>query len=884
MKTTDVLQAFLRDSQALPFYTPEMEVQVNVRTDIGERVTGTYNNHTWHGFTNGEYTWKSIRSPWGAKTSTPHFEDRDLTWPLDKFAEGIGCTGWNWVKKESIYCGFDFDSIVNHAQGLNAEEMAAVKQRLEQIPWVSIYTSKSGKGIHAYVRFDTPVSTDTHTHHAGLARAVLSNLSALVGFNFKEKVDTCGGILWIWHRQTKPEGLKLLKQGSRLTNIPPNWKDHLEIIEKKRRVPGKQIKNKEDFEGLVSRTRKADLNEEHLALLKWFNNQNTTWWWDADFGMLVCHTYDLKRAHQALGLRGIYETISSGIDVPYDQNCFGFALPNGKWIFRRHGKGTAESPFWDLDRAGWRYCIFNSHPSLGTVSRMFGGTPSTGNKHFFEMAINAERALVALGSPLQFPPELATRSATLKEGERPGTLVIQIDRSEGDKNIVGWAPVRGPKWEQIISIKIEEEEIEIPDDIVRHIVQDGKDLGWVVQSRSGWILESKGNVVSFLVSKGVDRGIIDPMLGNAIANHWEIVRIPFANEYPGQRQWNKDAPQLAFQPNDIPHPTWDKLLQHIGKGLNDAVSNDPWCRKYEILSGAQYLCTWISALFKYPTEPLPYLFLFGPQESGKSTLHEAIALLFKGRVGYVGADAALVNQAGFNGELDGSVLCVVEEVNLTASRIAYDRIKDWVTSRNLTIHVKGKTPYTTNNTTHWIQCANDATNCPILPGDTRIIVNFVSGLREQIPKPALMDKLIEEAPGFLNKILTLEIPESNSRLRVPVIKTQEKKNLEETNRPEIEVFFSEEVYSAPGYAVRLGDVFNAYCNWAGTHSNGNYRRFSRQVPPHIIKGIYGGQNQTYLGNIRINAVHMVPEFKLGANVILTEGKLREGMSVSDEQR
>src|SRR5690606_33656401 len=103
---------------------------------------------------------------------------------------------------------------------------------------------------------------------------------------------------------------------------------------------------------------------------------------------------------------------------------------------------------------------------------------------------------------------------------------------------------------------------------------------------------------------------------------------------------------------------------------------------------------------------LPYLFLYGPQGSGKSIFHEALSLLVT--KGIVRADAALISQSGFNGELVSAVLCVIEETDLRQNKtIAYNRIKDWVTGKTINIHVKGGTPYSAANMTHWLQCANE---------------------------------------------------------------------------------------------------------------------------------------------------------------------------------
>ena len=122
-----------------------------------------------------------------------------------------------------------------------------------------------------------------------------------------------------------------------------------------------------------------------------------------------------------------------------------------------------------------------------------------------------------------------------------------------------------------------------------------------------------------------------------------------------------------------------------------------------IRTGAQYLTAWIASTLRRPFEPLPYLFLFGPENSGKSIIHEAIDLLVT--KGVTRADRALSNKNDFNGELHNAILCVVEERNFSADEVAHQRIKDWVTPIDISIRRMRTDSYKQKNTTHWVQCA-----------------------------------------------------------------------------------------------------------------------------------------------------------------------------------
>lgn len=226
-------------------------------------------------------------------------------------------------------------------------------------------------------------------------------------------------------------------------------------------------------------------------------------------------------------------------------------------------------------------------------------------------------------------------------------------------------------------------------------------------------------------------------------------------------------------------------------------------------SGADYLLMWISCMVREPFSPLPYLFFYGPQNSGKSIFHEAVSLLMTG--GVILADEALKNQNGFNGELANSVLCVVEETNLSKSDLAYNRLKAWVTGEHILIHAKRQQPYQLKNTTHWVQCANELLACPIFPGDTRITMLYVPMLQNaEIPKPVLMQKLREEAPAFLRTLLEIKLPASPGRLRIPVVANESKLEAEVNQYSPLEIFIKESCYKIDGAITKVGDFYEAF--------------------------------------------------------------------------
>jgi hypothetical protein len=249
---------------------------------------------------------------------------------------------------------------------------------------------------------------------------------------------------------------------------------------------------------------------------------------------------------------------------------------------------------------------------------------------------------------------------------------------------------------------------------------------------------------------------------------------------------------------------------------------------------------------------LPYLFLYSTeQNTGKSILHEALSLLMTS--GVVRADSALTNQSSFNGELENAVLCVVEETDLRRHKQAYNRIKDWVTSRQLPIHKKQQTPYTVPNTSHWIQCSNDHNSCPVSFGDSRITMVHVPVLDpvELIPKRDMLARLEKEASDFMAAIIALEIPPSGDRLNVPVIATDEKLAAEKSSQTLLEMYINENVHHITGKSIKISDFFDRFQNWLDPSAIHDWTkiRVGREMPIKFPKGRQRKDGQFYYGNM-----------------------------------
>jgi hypothetical protein len=873
MTKTESIKRFLEaktHADLAYLYNAKMECQVNVAQDGGDRIDGEFRGRQWTGWTDGIQQWKPFRIPRNANTD-PEYQDSEMTYDLAAHAEGIGMTGWNWVDRKSMWVAFDFDAIAGHATNHNYKvsdiDLEHVKQAAINIPWVTVRKSAGGKGLHLYVHLKHPETTENHTEHASLARAILGQMAAVTGFDFSSKVDVCGGNMWVWHRKMlNNDGLTLIKNGELLENIPVNWRDHLEVIKGTRKrslfVPAMEENDKSEaeklFNELTSQTLRTPLDEGHKKLINWLGENWPQTWWDADRWMLVTHTAALKLAHEDLKLRGIFETIAQGTEQGRDHNAFCYPLNNGGWAVRRYGLGVKEHESWEQDGQGWTRCYYNLLPDLRALAKSVGALEKPeGGFVFQELEIATQVAKKLGATDIEVHSNMRSRKTLLKES-KDGRVIIEFDHDATDMGLKGWLCEKG-KWRRVLNATanpVKEKEIGNYDNIVRHLITGKReDYGWVIKGEKGWHVEPLVHVRLNLKAMGYNPKELDPILGASIQRCWTLVNMPFQPEYPGGRLWNRDAAQLKVVPSQkkegLHYPTWKKILEHCGQGLNDAIKINGWARANAIYTGAEYLKVWFASLFKEPFQPLPYLFLYGPEESGKSILYESISLLFTN--GYSKADAALTNPQGFNGELASAVLCVVEEINLSRNQQALNRIKDWVTALELSIHPKGETPYHIPNTSHWIQAANDISYCPIFPGDTRITMIFVPPLDdlEKIPKRELLIALEKEAPDFLAELLNLEIPPSDSRLNIPVIRTVAKAEIEKTNRSAALQFLDEKCHYVPGQMILLGELYEAFLGWVDFTERGEWgkTRFVKMIPPQFPKGRSKSTGQHFFGNI-----------------------------------
>ena len=373
------------------------------------------------------------------------------------------------------------------------------------------------------------------------------------------------------------------------SELPNNWRDHIDVVTRRRakiRVRGVPDQDVDAFDGLASARQHVPLDTKHEAVIDELTRSGFSTLWIPDYHLLQTHTKALQDliddpdTRKELGIRGLFTTISDGRD-PGTPNCFAFPLNDGAWKVYRFSPGITESETWEQDGTNWTFCYFDARPDLPTAARALHGTEST-EGFAFDRATNAVEALRAIGEAIELPPRFADREARLKR-HKDGRVVLRVQRYNNDQAVPGWVSQRGGWWERVSRVKadnqVEAEDSTSHDGIVRVLINaKGEYAGSYVKSDFGtWDLHPQSHCKMVLQHLGHSKTVAESIMGGVVRKRWKRVCNPFGPEYPGNRQWNLEAPQLAFIPAEVDeprHPTWDALFKNWGRGLDKAVQEN----------------------------------------------------------------------------------------------------------------------------------------------------------------------------------------------------------------------------------------------------------------------------------------------------------------------
>lgn len=795
-------------------YYSDLETQIMVfpgHTEVQRRV--------WEG--DGQ-TWQDHRWPHNAMKDTASYSDKPLTYDPGSHLRFIGTTWWDFRKKVSVAVALDIDFEEGHAKGtttVNQQQMDDIIARLGQLDYVTLVRSKSGQGIHVYTFFDedSPPESSNHNEHKAHAGAVLGKLSSDLDYDLSQHVDVMGSVLWIWAKEKGEKGFDLIQEQTvclTVEDLKPHYdlskfaKSTKEYQSSGYTESGTRVKAPSDVSQMLV------MDQTHKDILLALEKTGYECVWNEEFQQMQTRTSALKQVYEQFKeegrpLLGLFETQTS---VETRVNCYLAPRPNGVFRVTRYGPTPGEHPLWAQAQGPNKdktTIYFNTPTDPSVVFRNMMPTELKGKP-------------CGRGSDVAACCKVLGIECTLTEEEfSQDNVFIHVAGME--------YYAKHKSWKQAVPLNLSTPgktrsvqssgsllpELETLDTQVRYThSEDGVDLGW--RSRKNMVSsnglplwgEPTENALR-VTTKRISEHEASELRAMAEVNPWTLVDVPFQNEYPGDRQWNPDSIQFQVEPSEepAPHPHWTMILDHLGRNLTPVVEEDEWCKKHGVNDGSDYLRHWLSNIIKHPFAPLPYLFFYGRQNTGKSVFHEMLTYLFT--AGSV-SSANNAMDGSFNGQMARCIIAVIEEMDISNNKKSYNRIKAMTTSDLMEVHYKGKTPYYQRNKCHFIQTANSPTHCPIEDGDTRIVVVEVSTLENEVPRGVMDRCLEEEAPAFLRTLLNTQLGNPSGRMRLPVLRTNAKQDLEENSLSNVHAFVEANVYPCKGHTVTVKDLYDRY--------------------------------------------------------------------------
>lgn len=831
-------------------WSKSLETQVMVSPGINE-----VEPNIWQG--EGE-TWSNHRWPYKAGTA-PQYHEKKLTYDPEKRIQRVGSTWWDYENQESVAIGIDIDAVDSgHAAGTNQLDEFALGQvvaKLSRLDYITLVRSTGGRGVHGYVFFDPDnrPKTANHNEHTQVALAVLEKIREDIGLDLVQEkiVDVKGVILWLWADSSGPDhpGFSVIQEATCDLSADdiPHW-DRLTS------TTSKVNNERHDYQ-------QCDLEQEHIEILSELEDIGFQYRWIEEHNMAHTHTIALKTLHErrkneGRPLRGFFETVSSGSS---EINCYITPRPNGVFKVARFGNSVSEHDSW-FEKEDDTWTFFNQAPDPMLLIGNYAITHDMASA-----TIERDKMLECLSllGVEDFPlPEKKTINVSYDASS--GSLTATCSYAEGDQILSGWSR-SGKKVTAKVPIKGDQgtrtqNYLDEIDETFRFVVQpDNTIYGWFHRTNIGWVeYQGCGQLVR-IVAQQFGKKAVDEVISMMQNNPWKLGNQPFQGEELPGRVWNHNAAGFVCEPSERPgpHPHFDKVLDHLGYGLNEAVAAADWAGEWGVETGADYLRYWLASAIKYPFEHLPYLFCFGPQGCGKSIFIEMIQMLFPRAC----QDVASALTGDFNGEIRGVVFACIEEKNLAKRGIAqkaYEKIKEWTVAKQVQVHIKGKTPYMQPNTMKFIHMANNINSIRIDRDDTRIVAVDVPRLVNPIPKSILFAKLEEEAPQILRTLLTTQIPPAIERMRVPHINTVAKMEIGEGSMSDVQRYATAYLRPCPGGLIELGEFESCYLKFCKDKQGQSYQPVGkrtmaaemRKMDDLLVLGKHGKENKTFLGNVR----------------------------------
>ena len=610
------------------------------------------------------------------------FKNKPLGYNLPIYTERLGVSGWDYANQLSIFGGCDYDAKgENHAVGLMEDKLEEIWHAAVRSGYFTVVLSRNNEfantdtpwkgGFHLYVKFRTPLPAATRRDHRNNVLAAFRTVGKEAEFNFLEYADHKGDVLFVYHWKKKPATLEPVHNAEKGVDVDPTLVDTPA-------TPAQDVAS-DEFELSLAQQRFLD-----YCLTKQGRFVD---------GRLEVHTVVVAEYLNENGLSVNFETFATGKDG-YQPNAYGFFEPDGRSfkLYRwgdTHGQPSMEPSWPEPEEGEMPYASIQLAHTFESACLHAGGLKDTNG--FTLKHSQCKEALGLLDVELPDLPDDRTVHITQKKQE----FIVEAGRMKGE-TVPGWSLKSINARSLQCLLARHEPHAESGTDLVqiaRYVVTpQGDEVGWLMQHEPGlWGIVARSNLEARLLAmfdlSGKD---LQRTLGDLMGRRYILVVDPFGKEYQPNRRWNRSSPRYAFEPTPneqhLVNPHWLRIIEHLGRGLDEAVRFDPWCQENAINNGAEYLFAWQASLFQNPKQSLPYLHFFSEskkgrrhQNAGKSTFHKSMSLLMT--TGTVDVHRALSEM--FNSELEGAILGFIEEKKLKPD--SYLNVKALLDADSITI-------------------------------------------------------------------------------------------------------------------------------------------------------------------------------------------------------
>lgn len=773
-------------------------------------------------------------------------ETKNMSYLLNSMTR-FGVSGWDYHNKTSHFLSIDVDLAgTKKIDGVTQERMDEIITACSGLPYLEVRKSTHGKGLLIRAFLQEGISSETNMEHKKLCKTLIQqiNQDTKLELVLGKDVDKYGEIAWIWSSEQNEDSFALLSA-------------HIDYYEPKEveSEATPRIFVDCDIQAVEEEGFWSSLTDKTKECLDWIKGKDGIVEYNVaqnedkeDFGCIKLHTFMLQRAHAHFNLCGKFETVASGSNTR-DVNCFAIPTTNGGLRVIRYGGGNEKG--WMVDDKGRSFCMFNDALTLSATAHKFGGQLDPGNGYLFDSLTNAIKCLNTYTKEKVACPDIyKDRKAAIKLIDS-SNIQVRVDKEYSQERAMadGWHNGRG-YFKTTIQVHIPEdndigltdEEIGLVKENTRHIVMhyNSANTMWQIKTRGAWVKKGASEVDPFITSFGFGNKA-KAIRGMLMRESLFGIDVPFGKEILGKHTVNITKAKLNVEPEKVKDiSTWWAFLLHIGSYLTPFIKQDLVCQELGIRDGKDYLVLWIALSIRKPALRLPYLFLFGEQETGKSMFHEVLGHLLSPS-SFARGDRALTDAKAFNGDLMGATHIILEEVDFSANPLAYNRLKDYVTAEDISIRALYMDAMIMPNYTHWIQVANSASYCPVESKDTRVTMIKVSKPVNPRPKHELSDALKKEAPQFLQHLLSMDLPNFKGRLAMPVIKTDAKDEVTETRSNNVECYIEDCIVSKNGAFELLTDIYSNYVAYCKEIKGSNRtpltrRAFSKEMQKSFPKG------------------------------------------------